>query len=128
MLSFSQIKQYLAFTSSALCDIVFEIRNIVVNIAPNATEDIRHGGIVYYFGDSGGPVSAGICGISIKPDHIRLYFTHGAFIPDPNGLLKGAGKAMRYIRLTKYDAVPWSDIQNLIREHADFDPRSIKIY
>lgn len=59
---------------------MLEVRNIVADVAPGATEDIRHEGLVYYFEESGGPVSAGICGVSIKPDHVRLYFTHGAFI------------------------------------------------
>lgn len=128
MQPYNRIRQFLEFTPSPLCEIILELRNIVAEIAPNATEDVRQAGIVYYFGDSGGPVSAGICGISIKPDHIRLYFTHGAFIPDPKGLLKGSGKAMRYVRLTNFDAVPWADIQHLIKEHADFDPRSFRIY
>lgn len=61
-------------------EVVLEVRNIVADVAPGATEDIRHEGLVYYFEESGGPVSAGICGVSIKPDHVRLYFTHGAFI------------------------------------------------
>jgi hypothetical protein len=128
MLSYTRIKQFLAFTPAPLSEIVFELRNLVADITPDATEEIRHGGLVYFFGDSGGPVSAGICGIAIKPDHIRLYFTHGAFIPDPNGLLKGTGKAMRYIRLWHYDDVPWIDIKILIEEHANFDPRSLQIY
>ncbi len=127
MLPFTRIKQFLEVTPSPLCEIVFELRNLIADITLNATEDIRPGGIVYYFGDSGGPVSAGICGIAIKPDHIRLYFTHGAFIPDPKKLLQGSGKAMRYIRLKHNNEVPWADIQDLIEEHTNFDSRSFKI-
>jgi hypothetical protein len=110
-----------------LQEIIFEVRNMVAAIAPDATEEIRHGGLVYFFGELGGPVNAGICGITIKPDHIRLYFTHGAFIPDPKGLLLGTGKAMRYIRLENFESVPWEDICVLIAEHANFDPRSFRI-
>jgi hypothetical protein len=106
---------------------VFEIRNLVAEVTPNAIEEIRHGGLVYYFGESGGPVSTGICGIAIKHDHVRLYFTHGAFIPDKAQLLKGSGKAMRYLPLTSFESAPWEEIRVLIKDHADFDPRSFTI-
>lgn len=106
---------------------MFEIRNLVAEVAPNAIEEIRHGGLVYYFGESGGPVSTGICGIAIKHDHVRLYFTHGAFIPDRAQLLKGSGKAMRYPPLTSFESAPWEEIRVLIKDHADFDPHSFSI-
>jgi len=123
MLPYHTVEGLLRFTPPELTEIVLELRNIVVQVAPDAIEDIRHGGLVYYF-SSGGPVSAGICGIAVKADHIRLYFTHGAFIPDRSYLLRGTGKAMRYLKLTNYESVPWGDIRRLIRDHADFDPRS----
>jgi hypothetical protein len=127
MLPIKQIKQLLRFTHPDLCEVVLELRNLAFSVVPYATEEIRPGGLVYYHGASGGPVSAGICGITIKPDHIRLYFTHGAFIPDPKRLLKGSGKAMRFIRLDNYQTVPWEDIRALVAEHANFDPRSFSI-
>ena len=127
MLPYHTIEGFLKFTPPALSEIVFELRNLVVEIAPDAVEDIRPGGLVYYFG-SGGPVSAGICGVAIKTDHIRLYFTHGAFIPDSSHLLRGSGKAMRYLTLDSYDSIPWEEIRVLIKDHADFDPRSLNIY
>jgi hypothetical protein len=126
MLSYHTIEGFLKYTPPALSEIVLELRNMVSEIAPNAIEDTRKGGLVYYFA-SGGPVSAGICGIGIKPDHIRLYFTHGAFIPDRSHLLRGSGKAMRYLQLTSYESVPWEEIRELIKDHADFDPRSLSI-
>jgi hypothetical protein len=127
MLALHIIKNLLRYTSPELSDIVLELRNLVASIAPEAIEEIRHGGIVYYNGESGGPVCSGICGIAIKPDHVRLYFTHGAFIPDSHGLLMGSGKAMRFIRLERFEAVPWEYIRRLMEVHANFDPRSLKI-
>jgi len=127
MLPFHTIKNFLKYTHPELSEIVLELRSLVALVAPDATENLRPSGLVYYFGDLGGPVSAGICGIALKPDHIRLYFTQGAFIPDPSGLLRGTGKAMRYLRLESYEAVPWEDIRVLIMEHANFDPGSFTI-
>jgi hypothetical protein len=127
MLPYHTIEGFLKFTDPGLREIVLELRNIVAQVAPGSTEDIRHGGIVYYFEELGGPVSAGVCGVAIKPDHVRLYFTHGAFIPDKTHLLKGSGKAMRYLKLDKFESVPWEEIRDLIAAHADFDPRSFTI-
>jgi hypothetical protein len=126
MLPYQTIKHFLKYYPQDLLDIVNELRNLVASITPDAIEDIRHGGLVYYH-YSGGPVSAGICGISPKTDHIRLYFTHGAFIPDPKSLLKGSGKAKRYVNLHTFHAIPWNDIQMLIEEHSNFDPRSFQV-
>ena len=106
---------------------MLELRNLVATVAPEATEEIKRGGFVYYFGKLGGPVSAGICGIKIRSDHIQLNFPHGAFIEDPKSLLRGTGKAMRYVRLYHYNDIPWDDIKRLIEEHANFDPRSYSI-
>lgn len=127
MLPYHVIEGFLKFTPEFLKEIVLELRNIVAEVAPDAIEDIRPGGLVYYF-DPGGPVSAGICGIAIKPDHIKLYFTHGAFIPDSAHMLRGSGKAMRYLPLTNYESVPWEEIRVLIKDHTDFDPRSFSIF
>jgi hypothetical protein len=127
VLSYHCIEHYLRNTPAELSEIALELRNLVASVAPNATEEIKRGGFVYYFGKLGGPVSAGICGIKFMPDHVRLYFTHGAFIPDPKRLLSGTGKAMRFVRLDNYETVPWDDIKALIEEHANFDPRSFRI-
>jgi len=127
MLPYHLIDHLLKYTPSELSEIVLELRNLVAEVAHDATEDIRHGGLVYYFEELGGSVSAGVCGIAIKPDHIRLYFTHGAFIPDRSHLLRGSGKAMRYMKLVNFQSVSWEEIRILITEHAEFDPRTFTI-
>jgi uncharacterized protein YdhG (YjbR/CyaY superfamily) len=127
MLSVREIQQFLSYAPPEQADIVFELRNLIFEVAPDATEVIRTRTrtLSYYFSaNQGGPVSASICGISLKDDHVLLYFPHGAFIPDQQGLLTGSGKAMRHIVLRVYDTVPWDAVKVLIREHADFDPRS----
>jgi hypothetical protein len=106
-------------------DIVFELRDIVVTIAPTATETIHRTGFSYYYAERGGPVSAGICQINWERDHIRLAFTHGAYLPDPKGLLQGDRLVKRYVKITSFDHAPWDDLQNLIAASAKFDPRSL---
>lgn len=106
MLPYYVIDHLLKYTPSALSEIVLELRNLVAAVAPDSTEEIRHGGLLFYFEELGGPASAGICGMAIKPDHARLYFTQGAFILDRSHLLRGSGKAIRYMKLINFESVP----------------------
>jgi hypothetical protein len=122
MLSQRELEAHFSHLPSELLDIVIELRNLVVEVAPQACEEVRRQGLVYHHA-GGGPVSAGICGIQVRRDHVRLYFTHGAFIPDPQGLLINEGrKAMRYTRIDSYVAAPWQALRALIEVHARFDP------
>ncbi len=118
------IEIYLAHLAPELRDIVFELRSIIASIAPTATETIHRHGLTYYYAERGGPVSAGICQINLEHDHIRLAFIHGAFLPDPKGLLEGDRQYKRYVKITSFDHAPWDDLQDLIAASARFDPRA----
>ena len=119
------IEIYLAHIAPELRDIVFELRDIIAAIAPTATETIHRKGFTYYYAERGGPVSAGICQINVQRDHIRLAFIHGAFLPDPKGLLEGDQLYKRHVKLYSFARVPWDELQNLITASAHLDLRSI---
>jgi hypothetical protein len=129
MQSTREIETYLAqlapYLTPELRDIVFELRSLIVSIAPTATETMHRKGFSYYYAERGGPVSAGICQINLHGDHIRLAFNHGACLPDPKGLLRGDRLVKRYVKIASFDQTPWDDLQNLIAASACFDPRSI---
>ncbi|NJD58194.1 MAG: DUF1801 domain-containing protein [Anaerolineae bacterium] len=116
------IEQYLLQIPPELRDIVLEIRNIVASVAPGATEKQHSRGFSYYHKERGGPVSAGICQIGIFGDHIRLAFIHGAFLDDPEGMLRGKEKAKRYMPIYSYEEAPWEYIRSLIEAHSRFAP------
>lgn len=121
----SEIERCLRYTPPALRDIVFELRSLILSVAPGVTEVIQRRGFTYYHADRGGPVSAGLCQIGLHPDHIRLAFVHGAFLPDPRGLLEGDRIAKRFVRLSAFDQAPWDDLHALLIASAQFDPRSL---
>lgn len=125
MLSLHEIESFLQQTPTNLEDIVWELRNNIVSVAPDAVEVIRWGGLSYYHERGGGIVSAGICQIGINRDHVRLAFIHGAFLSDPRQLLIGSGKAKRYVELKSFDTAPWDDLKQLIEASSRFDPRSL---
>jgi len=128
MLPHHCVDEFLRFAPPELRDIVLELRNLVASIAPGATEWIRpKHGLTYFFAGRGGPVSAGICQISVHDDHVRLHFNHGAFLPDPAGLLEGERKAKRFTRIYSYENAPWESLKDLIAASARFDPHTLQL-
>lgn len=122
MITLHQVEEHFQSLPAALLEIVVELRNLVQQVAPDATEVIRRDGLVYFFADRGGPVSAGICQILVKPDHIRLAFNHGAFLPDPAALLEGDRLAKRFTRIYEFDQARWEELKSLIEASSRFDP------
>jgi hypothetical protein len=125
MLPGTFIEKQLQFIRSDLRDIVLEIRNIVASVAPEATERQHSRGFSYYYKERGGPVSAGICQIGIFPDHIRLGFIHGSFLPDPKELLVGDTKYKKHLRIYHYEDAPWDYMRKLIEASSRFDPYTL---
>jgi hypothetical protein len=126
MLPLHEIKIFLQRTPTPLQDIVFELRNIIVEVAPDAVEVIRWGGLSYFHEGRGGVVSASICQVAIFEDHIGLGFIHGAYLSDPCHLLEGRQKAKRYAWIWSYDEAPWDDLKQLLEESSQFDPRKLR--
>jgi hypothetical protein len=127
MLPSRYLDKFLQQTEPGLQDIVLELRNIIASVAPGATETVHWKGLSYYFKERGGPVSAGICQISLQSDHVRLAFIHGAFLPDPKGLLEGDRMYKRFVRLYSYEDAPWDDLKELIIASSHFDPYSLQV-
>lgn len=125
MLPLHQVELFLQQTPLHFQEIVLELRNIIVSVAPDAVEVVRWGGLSYYHAGGGGIVSAGICQIGIHDRHVRLAFIHGAFLSDPHHLLEGDQRYKRYIRITSYEDAPWEELKQMIQASSQFDPRSI---
>ena len=125
MLPLHEVETFLQHTPAPLQEIVLDLRNLVVSIAPDAVEVIRWKGLSYFHAGRGGIVSAGICQIGIEKDHVRLAFIHGAFIPDPRGMLEGKQKAKRSLRIDSYESAPWEYLKELIEASSRFDPYSL---
>jgi hypothetical protein len=51
-----------------------------------------------------------------------MSFIHGAFLPDPDGLLEGSGKAMRHIPIDSLNKTRREAIRKLIRAAIDYSP------
>jgi hypothetical protein len=123
----AEVERRLQRTPPELREIVLELRSLILSVAPDATERIQRKGFTYYDQAHGGPVSAGLCQIGLQRDHIRLAFVHGAFLPDPQGLLGGPARYKRYVELRSYAQTPWDALKDLIAASARFDPDTLNI-
>jgi hypothetical protein len=125
MLTTHFIEKYLERFPPGLHDIVWELRSIIASVAPNAAEVARRNYLSYFHEQRGGPVSAGICQIGFHPDHIRLAFIHGAFLPDPKHLLEGDQHYKRFVRIDSFEHAPWEDLKSLVAASSSFDPYTL---
>ncbi len=57
--------------------------------------------------------------IAARADRVDLYFSHGPQLPDPKKLLRGSGKAVRFIRLESARQLSDPDVEAFIAAAID---------
>lgn len=122
-LSIEQLSQVLERRPDELSDLVLELRRIVQRAAPKASEAIKFNSICYYHdGRPWGAIGGNVCMITIRPDEVQLSFLHGAFLPDPDGVLKGRAKSKRHIAIHSRRDLRNPAIATLIRAASVYRP------
>jgi hypothetical protein len=88
------------------------VREIVLRAEPDLTERVYRGwdGIGFRHPDAGY-----VCAIYPQPDGVRLWFEHGAALPDPESLLQGDGRG-RYIPLADTRSVPAETLERYVTQ------------
>lgn len=62
--------------------------------------------------------------VGVYRQHVNVGFFHGDALPDPAGLLQGAGRFMRHVKLRAGEAVDAAALQALVdAAHADIRTR-----
>ena len=59
------------------------------------------------------------CAIIVYSKHINISFPSGAFLSDPNGILKGTGKRIRHIKIKNINDINNPAVKNLLLEARD---------
>lgn len=72
--------------------ILISIRESILEVCPNASEEIKYGGLVYIID------SDLIAGIFIRKNHVSLEFGFGYKMSDPEHHLEGSGKYRRHLK------------------------------
>jgi len=87
-----QLVNDIRLMDSGLHEIVQGVRRIVKLEAPDATEIVKYGGIMFQ-------TQAPFCGVFSYQRHVSLEFGRGSQLEDAHGVLEGDGKFRRHIKL-----------------------------
>jgi len=95
-LSPTEVSDHLERMPQELVDLVLEVREFVLSVVPEVVEGIKFNSLTYYRSDEPwGSIGGHVCSIGVRDDEVFLGFIHGAFLPDPAGLLQGEAKSKR---------------------------------
>ncbi len=104
-------------------DLALALRDLILDVGPDLAETVAFGGLCYYKPNRPyGVIGGNVCGIGSREDVLHLGFIHGAALPDPDGLLKGSGKAKRHIELRSARDLRRRAFRKLIRAAIAYDP------
>jgi Domain of unknown function (DU1801) len=72
--------------------------------------------VVLLYGATERVIRDGICNIGVFTKHVTLGFPRGTDLKDADGLLQGAGKGMRHLRLRKLSELDRPEIRRFLRQ------------
>lgn len=93
-----------------LCE---KLRALARESMPSATE---HGYAGWHAIAYRHPQAGYVCGVFPFATHVRFLFEHGVLLADPDRLLVGDGKQVRYIDLKPGDTIPSDALRVMIAE------------
>ena len=91
-------------------EIVFSLRKLVLEVATDAKEEIKYGGLVFIINDGL------FCGIFVRKKHISVEFVKGAEMQDTDNLLEGGGKYRRHLKIFKYADIENKKVEYYVKE------------
>ena len=119
----SEIAKVLEGWPDEACDLALELRDFVLKTAPEVAEKVAFHSLCYYKpGQPYGVIGGNVCMIGMRGDCLTLSFIHGAFLPDPDKLLQGKGKASRHIEVGQQNDIKRQAFKKLIRAAVAHQP------
>jgi len=94
-----------------------ELRKLVRAALPKAHERAYPGWrVIFYCRDEEMRMKGMFCGIGPLKAGVNFYFHRGARLPDPHGLLEGAGKGMRHVKIRSAGDLHPAALKKLVRQ------------
>lgn len=98
---------------------VLALRRAILAAAPEAAEGIKFHALSYYHDDAFfKSIGGNICMIEVKKGRVALSFIRGAGLPDPDGLMYGAGKQKRFVDVPDEAFAAKRELADLVRAAA----------
>jgi hypothetical protein len=110
----AEVEAYIRAQPKALRDILEAARKAVREAAPHATETVKWN-VPVYVGNGN------ILALAAFAEHVNVQFYRGAGLADPEGLLEGAGKHMRHLKLRNARELARPSVKALLRAAVRLD-------
>jgi len=88
--------EYIDQYDTVFREILLRLRTLIFEVVPDATEDIKWGVPTF-------SLHRVICYIAGFKHHVTFAFYNGKMLKDPDGLLLGSGKHMKYMKFRSLD-------------------------
>lgn len=128
-----QLAEFLEKYSPEIAALMEALHTKMQRLLPGAVRLVydNYNALVIGFAPTERPSDA-ILSIAAYPQWVNLYFLKGAFLADPDQLLQGNGKQVRFIRMNRPADLDQPAIRRLIREaarsvDAPFDSKAGKL-
>jgi hypothetical protein len=110
-----ELEELLNLYTTDVQEVAREARKLILAAVPEADEmvDLPARVIGYGYGQNYKDL---ICTIILSKGGVKLGIVGGATLPDPNGLMEGAGKKHRYVVLNEPADLKKAGLKELIRQ------------
>jgi len=105
-----EVKEYIDQFDSGFREVLNCIRELLYEVVPEVTEAIKWGVPTFSF------QGKNICYIAGFKKHVSLGFYDGTMLNDPQYILNGTGKYMRYIKLRNIQEIEKEQLKIWILE------------
>ncbi len=103
-----------------ICSAVNKLREIIFEVAPEASEKTNRGWRSISFRDE----QVGyFCGIFPFKNHVDLVFEFGVLLPDPDEILQGDAEQIRYLRFHALEEIYLEEVKPLLLAALDLPPQ-----
>ncbi|MCO6475111.1 MAG: DUF1801 domain-containing protein [Phaeodactylibacter sp.] len=123
---FGSFDDLLEITAEELRPIASELKTIIQGIDPDACEVVRLGDRAATYGVGPKKMSEGYVYILPYKSWVNLGFYRGAILDDPHGLLEGAGKNLRHIKMRSVEDTGRPGVAALIRQALEERRQALK--
>jgi len=110
----NEIQEFFATYPPNVQDLALALRKLVSSTIPDAVETLDRSARIVGYG-FGNTYANTICVIIPSQKGVKLGIARGADLPDPKGLLEGAGKVHRHIAFAEKADLRKSGIKPLLR-------------
>ena len=110
----AELERLLANYTPNVRDLAMRARELILEIQPDAIEKVWPGWKVVGYG-TGPTMKEMVLGVAPLKERLRIGFTNGVALPDPEGLLGGEGKGHRALKVATREALESPAVQRLLR-------------